>query len=83
MRSESSFPNHLLTLSTFFGVRSTSPFLKRAAFSNSVRSYNILSHEYGAVWLLDDGVPAREGASMQVRQVWTYARDARSVVNCV
>ena len=42
LRSASSLTNHLSTLSTFFTVRSVSPFLKRAAFSSSVRSYRIL-----------------------------------------
>ena len=42
VRSASSLTNHLSTFSTFFTVRSVSPFLKRAAFSSSVRSYRIL-----------------------------------------
>ena len=42
LRSASSLTNHLSTFSTFFAVRSVSPFLKRAAFSSSVRSYRIL-----------------------------------------
>jgi hypothetical protein len=42
VRSASSLTNHLSTFSTFLTVRSVSPFLKRAAFSSSVRSYRIL-----------------------------------------
>jgi len=38
LMSVSSLPNHLSTLAIFLGVRSVSPFLKREAFSSSVRS---------------------------------------------
>ena len=86
--SASSLPNHLFTLSIFFCVRSDSPFLKRAAFSSSVRSYRILppphahrrSRRVSCAWPTLR-VLRWSGRGQAGRAA--HERDTRSVVSCV